>query len=187
MKRIFSILLVLAFVFCLSSCSKKANAKLEVEDIHAICELATIKCTYNNVAQIDKKKDNIFQKDRKMWIEYEGEVTIGIDMSKLEIKITGDTVNIKMPKAEILSIKPIYNTLNEKSYITSADGIIVKNKITTEEQEAGIIKGQSEMENAVKKNTALFTRAENKARELIENYITKLSDIIGKEYKTNWK
>ena len=187
MKRIFSVLLALTFIFCLSSCSQKSNAKLEVEDLHAICELATIKCTYNNVAQIDKKKDNIFQKDRKMWIEYEGEATIGIDMSKLEIKISNDTVNIKMPKAEILSIKPVYDTLNEKSYVTSADGIIIKNKITTEDQEAAIIKGQSEMENAIKENTALFTKAENKAKELIENYIIKLSDIIGKEYEINWK
>ena len=65
MKRIISILLVLVTILCLSSCGKKSDAELKVEDIHAICELATIKCYYNNVAQIDKKKDNIFQKDRK--------------------------------------------------------------------------------------------------------------------------
>lgn len=187
MKRIFSLLLIFVLVFCLSSCTKKSNAKLEVEDIHAICELATIKCTYNNVAQIDKKKDNVFQKNRKMWIEYEGEATIGIDMSKLEINVVGDTVNIKMPKAEILSIHPVYDTINEKSYVTSADGAIIKNKITTEDQEEGIIKGQAEMENAIKNNTSLFIKAENQAKELIENYIKNLSDIIGKEYKINWK
>ena len=80
MKRIFSILLVLVMALSISACGKKSDAELKVEDIHAICELSTIKCYYNNVAQIDKKKDNIFQKDRKMWIEYEGEAVLGIDM-----------------------------------------------------------------------------------------------------------
>ena len=47
MKRIFSILLILVMAVCLSSCSKKSDAELKVEDIHAICELATIKCYYN--------------------------------------------------------------------------------------------------------------------------------------------
>ena len=187
MKRIFSILLILVMALCLSSCSKKSDAELKVEDIHAICELATIKCYYNNVAQIDKKKDNIFQKDRKMWIEYEGEAVLGIDMSKLEIKINDDSVDITMPKAEILSIKPKKETLNEKSYVVSADGFLFKNKITTEDQEAAITKGQSKMENAIKNNTALFIKAESKAKELIENYITKLSEIIDKDYTINWK
>lgn len=187
MKRIFSILLILVLALCLSSCSKKSDAELNIEDIHAICELATIKCYYNNVAQIDKKKDNIFQKNRKMWIEYEGEAVLGIDMSKLEIKINGDCVNITMPKAEILSIKPKKETLNDKSYVSSADGFLFKNKITTEDQEAAITKGQTEMENVIKGNTALFTKAENKAKELIENYISKLGKITGKQYSITWK
>ena len=187
MKRIISIILVLITVICVSSCGKKPEAELKVEDIHAICELATLKCYYNNVAQIEKKKDNIFQKDRKMWIEYEGEATLGIDISKLEIKINDDKVKITMPEAEILSIRPIKETLNEKSYIASADGFVFKNKITTEDQEEAVTKGQAEMEEAIKENSALFTKAENKAKELIENYITNLGDIIGKEYTISWK
>lgn len=187
MKRIISLVSVFVFMICLSACGKNNNTELNVEDIHAICELATIKCYYNNVAQIDKKKDNIFQRDRKMWIEYEGEAVIGIDMSKLEIKVGSDEVNITMPKAEILSIGPIRETLNEKSYFVSADGFLVKNKITTEEQEKAITKGQTEMENSIKENSSLFTKAEDKAKELIENYITNLSDVMGKEYQINWK
>lgn len=186
MKRIFAVILVLMTVFCLSSCDKDAKTELQAEDIHAICELATIKCYYNNVAQIDKKKDNILQKDRKMWIEYEGEAVIGIDMSKLKIQISDDKVTITMPDAEILSINPKRETLNEKSYITSADGFLFKNKITTEDQEKAITKGQKEMEAAVKSNSALFAEAESKAKELIENYINKIGDITGQEYSISW-
>jgi copper chaperone CopZ len=45
----------------------------------------------------------------------------------------------------------------------------------------------AKMENAIKNNTALFIKAENKAKELIQNYITKLSEIIDKDYTINWK
>ena len=174
-------------MFSLSSCSKKNEGELRVEDLHAICELATIKCYYNNVAQIEKKKNNIFQKDRKMWIEYEGEAIIGINLAKLEIEIGNESVNITMPEAEILSISPIKETLNENAYVASADGWLFKNKITTEDQEEAVSKGQLEMENAIKENPALFRKAENKAKELIENYIKNLSETIGKEYTINWK
>lgn len=187
MNRIFPILLALLMALSLSACSKKSDAELKVEDIHAICELATIKCYYNNVAKITKEKDNIFQKERKLWIEYEGEAVLGIDMSKLEIKINKDSVDIDMPKAEILSIQPKRETLNDKSYVASADGFLFKNEFTTDDQERAITEGQAKMENAIKENSSLFMQAENKAKELIENYITKLSEIIGKEYTINWK
>lgn len=187
MKRVLSIFLVLITAFCLSSCGEKNTTELKVEDIHAICELATIKCYYNNVAKIVKKKDNILQKDREMWIEYEGEAILGINMDKVEIEILGDNINITMPKAEILSIKPNKKTLNKKSYVISEDGVIFKNKITTEDQEEAVKKGQKEMKKAINNNTSLFTQAENKAKELIENYITKLCEITESEYTINWK
>lgn len=185
MKRVISVLLVLILALSLSSCDK--NNDLNAEDIHAICELATIKCYYNNIAKIEKKKDNIFQKDREMWIEYEGEAVIGIDMSKVEVDIKGETVRITLPEAEIFSINPNYETLNEKSYVCSADGLIIKNKITTEDQEEAIKKGQKEMEEKIKENKDLFVGAETKAKEIIGNYINQVSKLLGKEYKIVWK
>ena len=187
MKKLFCILLILSLILCLSSCGKKTDAELNTEDIRAICELATIKCYYNNVATVNKEKDNFFQKERKMWIEYEGEAVLGIDMSKLEIEIKDSTVEITMPKAEILSITPLAKTLNEDSYVVSADGFLFKNKITVEDQEAAITKGQIEMENAIINNPGLFIKAETKAKELIENYVNNLGEIIGQEYTINWK
>lgn len=187
MKRVFSILLVLVMMFSLSSCDKNSGVELNIDDIHAICELATVKCYYNHVAQIDKKKDNIFQKDRKMWIEYEGEVDIGIDVAELGIDIKGNNVDLSIPKAKILTIKPNKDTLTDDSYFASKDGWLFKNKITIEEQEEAIKKGQSEMRKNVENNTLLFEKAENRAKELIENYIKKLGNLIGKEYSINWK
>ena len=183
MKRVIAIVLLLVVLCSLSACAEKKTKELRVEDIRAICELATVECYYNNVAKINKKADNIFQVDRTMWIEYEGKATIGIKMSDVVIEVVGDTVSIKMPDAEVLSTD---YTFKEDSYITSSDGWLWPNKISTEEQQAGVIEGQEAMKEAIKNNKALFLKAEERAKELIANYITKLGEASGKEYTIKW-
>lgn len=183
MKKIIAVALLFVLLLSLCSCSKKEAAPLREEDIRAICELATLECYYNNVAKIEKEADNIFQKDRTMWIEYEGKATIGIKMSDVVIKVSGTTVNITMPDAEILSTD---YTFKEDSYVASSDGWLWPNKISTEDQQAGVIQGQEAMKEAILNNKALFLKAEDRAKELIENYITKLGEAAGQEYTINW-
>ena len=183
MKRVLSLLLIVVTLLVFSSCGGNKNSNLKVEDIHAVCELATIKCYYNNVGQVVKEKDNFLQKDRKMWIEYEGKATIGIKMSSVVIEINGETVSITMPKAEILSTD---YTFNENSYISSADGWLVKNEISTEEQQAAVVAAQEAMKQSILSNDGLFIKAEARAKALIENYINKLGEATGQEYTIKW-
>lgn len=183
MKRAIAAVLLTAIVFSLCACGHRKADQLSEEDIRAICELATLECYYNNVAKIDKKADNIFQKDRKMWIEYEGKAIIGIKMTDVVIKISGETVSITMPKAEILSTD---YTFNENSYISSADGWLVKNEFSTEEQQAAVVAAQDAMKQSILANDGLFFKAESRAKELIENYITQLGEAIGQEYIIKW-
>ncbi len=186
MKRIICVLIVLICALSLLSCTQN-RSDLGAEDIQAICELATIKCYYNNVAQVEKEKENIFQKKRKLWIEYEGEAVIGINMAEVTIEVDDEVVEITMPKAKILSIKPVDETLNQKSYVASEDGFLFKNKVTTKDQNDAVDKGQEEMRKAVSENADLFLRAENKAKELIENYVNSVSEFSGVEYTIVWK
>lgn len=183
MKRLAAIVLLVAIILSLCACTQKKVEPLREEDIRAICELATLECYYNNVAKIDKQADNIFQKDRKMWIEYEGKATIGIKMSSVVIEINGETVSITMPKAEILSTD---YTFNENSYISSADGWLVKNEISTEEQQAAVVAAQEAMKQSILSNDGLFIKAEARAKELIEHYINKLGEATGQEYTIKW-
>lgn len=182
MKRIIAVALLLVILSCLCACGKKVEP-LSEEDIRAICELATLECYYNNVAKYEKEHDNIFQKDRKMWIEYEGKATLGIQMSEVAIEIRGEIVSITMPKAEILSTD--YN-LNYDSYITSTDGWLIKNKITTEEQESAVKAAQDAMVQSILSNEGLLLKAEDRAKELIENYILQLCEATNQEYIIKW-
>ena len=184
MKKICSILLLVIFVLNLCACSQEHPVSLKEEDIRAICELATLECYYNNVAKIEKKADTIFQTDRKMWIEYEGKATIGINMTNVVISLSGTTVTIKMPQAEILSID---YTFNENSSISSSDGWLFKNEISTQEQQDAVIASQDAMTQAILDNRSLFMKAEARAKELIENYITELGEATNQEYTVVWQ
>ena len=43
------------------------------------------------------------------------------------------------------------------------------------------------MKKSITGNTSLFKKAEDKAKELIKNYITKMGALAGKDYTINWK
>ena len=183
MKRVVSFVLLLAMILSLCACQKETTGDIREEDIRAICELATLECYYNNVAEIEKKAKNFLQKDRQLWIESEGKATLGIQMADVDIKINGTTVRISLPKAEILSMDYI---LKEDSYIASNDGWLFKNEISAEEQDAALVEAQKKMEEAVKNNHSLYEMAEARAKELIENYIIQIGEVIDKEYTIEW-
>ena len=167
----------------LCSCSTQKES-LNEQDIKAICELATVKCYYNNVAKIEKEADNIFQKDRKMWIEYEGEVAIGIKMDEVKVQINGEQITISCPDATILS----YNVVQDSfEYVTSKDGLLFKNKITVEEEQEAIVKAENEMVASASENKAAFDLAEQRAKELIENYINKIGEYSKTTYTITWE
>ena len=184
MKRIAAAVLLIAVFVTLGACSKTEAAPIQAENIRAICNLATLKCYYNNVAKYEKPAQNIFQKDRKMWIEYESEATLGIDMNDTDIQIVGTTVTIKMLDAKVLLTD---YTLEKESIVASKDGWwIFSNQITQEEAQAAINAAQKEMEETICKDTALLDRAKERAKILIENYINTLAAAAGEEYTIVW-
>ena len=164
MKKTIAFIILITFICSFSGCSNQSKAVIKEEDIHAICELATLKCYYNNVAQIDKKKDNIFQKDRKMWIEYEGVATIGVDMSQIKIETSGNTITITMPEAELLSLGVNTDTFGEKLVVSSDKGWF-DSKINSEEQNQAMLKGDEEMEKALQQPVLEQIRTVVKAKD----------------------
>ena len=183
MKRYISFILTIIISLSLCSCTSN-NRQLNEDNIRAICELATYKCYYNNVAKLDIPKKYWPQRDRVLWMEYEGVATIGVDMSKLTVVMKKNKIVIGLPSAELLDVSPVLESMNEKSYIYSQDGFVVKNHITTKDQTEALVKGQQEMTDAVNGNNAIFIKAEKRAKELIEGFIRKM---YGEKYKIEWK
>ncbi len=166
---------------------KKVNKQPEISQVRAICNLATLKTYYHNVAKVEKSKDWIFQKDRELWIEYTGIATIGIDMSKVEMKIEGNKVIVSLPQAKLLSIDIDEEKINEDSYFYSKDNIVFKNQITAEEQTQAINEAQNNMKNSVEENGQLLKMAQERAKDLIVQYITQLGELSETNYDIEWQ
>ena len=161
----------------------------ELIQIRNICKLATIKCCYNNVAKSVKSAGtgilHLGEKERTFWIEYSGEAEIGIDMSEVKMNVIDNEVTITMPEAQILSITVNPESYTDDSYVISTDGIN-KNPILPEEQAAAIKSAQDDMKESVLNNKSLLISAQDRAKQLIENYINQIGEISDTTYNITW-
>lgn len=190
-KKIILLLTAILTLTLLPGCSKKEDAAKEPDilQIRSICDLATMECYYHNVAKSVKEAEagllHIGEKDRTFWIEYTGVVTLGIDMSQVEMKISGTNIEMTIPEAKILRISIDESSINEESFITSQDSLN-KNKITAEDQTQAINDAQRTMEATASQNSKMLMKAQDRATKLIENYINQLGAAAGVEYNITW-
>lgn len=191
MKKITVLILSLIMVGNLCGCAKSAETRVieepDIIQIRSICNLATLECYYHNVAKGEKTAGtgilNIGEKDRTFWIEYTGVAKVGIDMSRVAMELKGEEITITLPKAELISVD--VEELTEDSFVYSTDGLN-KNKITAEDQTLAFKTAQEEMMAEVSQNSSLLITAQNRAQELIYNYIDRLGEISGVAYRITW-
>ena len=179
-------IIVIIGIIAIMCLPRKINKQPELSQIRAICNLATLKTYYHNVAKLEKKKDWILQKDRDLWIEYTGITTIGIDMSKVEMKVENEKVTVTLPMAKLLSIDIDEDKIDQKSYVYSQDNIVFKNEITAKDQSEAIKQAQDNMKKEVEENPQLLKIAQERAKDLIERYIKQLGELSGNTYKIEW-
>ena len=93
MKKIWKIVVIVIAFLCITGCNKN-NEKLIAENLEKIDltgDLVTYEAYYHNVVEYEQEKGtgitHILEKDRKMFIEYTGTIKLGIDMSKVDVKV----------------------------------------------------------------------------------------------------
>lgn len=190
MKKLLSTIFIVIAAFLICSCTNKEGT-IDETQVKNICELATVECYFNNLAMTDVSKgDGIthwFEKDRTLWLEYDGVVKLGIDMEKVSIKVSKNKVTVKLPHAKVLSKDFEYSSLKEPKIVKNKDSWINKNKITDEVQKEALTKAQEKMIETINGNKSMMNHAEDKAKLLIENYINNIGKISGKKYEITWK
>ena len=197
MKKILCCLLVLFFLFTLAGCNSKKNSKAEdvadektvdVKTMREIAELATVDCYFHNVAKSDRELNPEWyefweKKNMRFWVEYEGIVTIGIDVSKLKVEVSDDNVvTITMPQAIVLDAVVNSESLNEDSFYFDPNA----KKPSPEEQSEAYRQAQINMKETAENNAALMATAQDNAKELLENYVKSVGDAVGKSYTIKW-
>ena len=185
MKKIVSIFLVIITLLSITACSKdKADVKPELTQMRAICELATLECYYHNVAKFYEEGKNWWDKDKHFWIEYDGVVRIGVDTSLISITIDeNDNVTITIPQAKVLDCTVNSETLTKDSYIVDSKSA----KITAEDETAAMQQAKEKMLETAKADNTLLLNAQDRAKELLENYVDNIGTCVGKQYNIIWK
>lgn len=189
MKRKKILCLLVISMLCLTGCADKKEEKEEADfsAIQSVCELATLKCYYHNVAKSETEASGLFKwlgtGYKKIWTEYSGIVELGIDVSKVSVsKPSKDgVVKVTIPDAEILNVDLDEDSMGEPLTDTG-----FMTKITKEEETEALAEAQNHMEETAKENGNLLNQAKERAKSVIEGYIKNVGEQIGKEYTVEW-
>lgn len=194
-KKIITLSLIgILLISLLSGCGKSEDKEAakstepDIMQVRSICKLATVECYYHNVAKSEKPAGtgiwHFGEKDRQFWIEYTGTVKLGIDMSKVQMKVNGTDVTVTIPEAEVQQVNVDDDSYNSDSYIFSEDGIN-KNEITAEDATGAVENARNEMIKTAEENTALLVNAQERAKKMIENYIMQLGETTGQNIRSH--
>lgn len=189
LNRVMKVLLIFAVSgCCLVGCSNEKK-EADFSGINSVCELATLKCYYHNVAKAETEASGIFAKwlktgYKKIWTEYSGIIEYGIDISQVTVSEPdkNGVVTVTMPDAQVLNVDvdedSLGTPLTDTGFLTS---------VTTEEKTTTLAGAQEAMEQQAKENTEMLSQAKARAKTLIEEYIKNVGESIGEEYTVEWK
>ncbi|MDE7312799.1 MAG: DUF4230 domain-containing protein [Eubacterium sp.] len=192
---LFAAVLFLSVSFPAAGCGIKNNAAskqqasegLELGQMQSVCELATLECYYHNTAKSTSTKPFLFwNTSKKLWIEYSGIVKIGIDISKLDLKVNGNVVTIVLPDAKILSCKVDDASLSKDTFYSETKGLGA-GKVTAEDQSRAFAEAQENMLEEAQKDDTLLLQAKERAKALLLNYVKNISDAVGIAYEVQWE
>jgi len=117
---------------------------------------------------------------KKIWIEYEGTVKFGIDAKKVKIgkPNSNGVVKVYVPKAEIIGEPNIIKNklgdpITDTGFLTS---------VSPQEKTDAIAYAQEKMVETAEKDTQTKVLAEQRAKELIKNYIIETGKGLGETY-----
>ena len=195
MKKLLSSLLILSLLFAAVGCKSKPKEEerqvqmtIEVDEMRQIAELATMNCYFHNVAKSDRELNPEWyefwkEKTMRFWVEYEGIVTVGIDVSKLKVEVSEDNVvTITMPPAVVLDVIVDESSLSSDSFYFDPNA----KKPSPEEQSEAFRQAQAEMRETAESNYALMASAQANAKELLKNYVKSVGDALDVNYKIEW-
>lgn len=189
MKKILS--MIMAFTLAVSSMScgllglDPIKAEPQVSQMKAIFELAVMECYYHNVAKYSEEDAAgiwWWKKDKKFWIEYSGVITLGIDVSRVNIEVEDSLVTISIPEAEIQGARVDSSSLSRDSFIVDKDSA----DIDAEDEIYAFGEAQMQLEEAASNDKALLAEAQQRAKILLEDYVTNIGAAVGKEYTVDW-
>ncbi len=171
----------------------------EYSTVNTICELATLKSFYHNVAMYEKEPDgsDLFVNNvllwpfgnyaqvgyKQFWLEYSGIVETGIDASQIQINgpDAKGVVEVYVPDAKVLSVYADENSLTEP---LSENGWFTT--ISGKEKTEAFSTAQAAMRQEAENDQALLRRAQENAKQLLKQYIVNTGKEMGLNLSVKW-
>lgn len=165
-----------------------AQNDVQFAELKTICDLATIKSFYHNVADYEEEASGLFGfmgvGYKKFWMEYTGVIEAGIDFSEVRLDSSDETgiIKVYVPDAQIINAD-VENT----SISTTAQETGIFTDVTLEDESDALWHAQVEMKENAMQNKALLNQAKERAKQLIKEYIVNQGKLLGKEYHIVWE
>jgi len=189
-KRFFSfkflivLLVVVLLIIIFVNRKSELTIKQQGYSVEKICELATLRCYYHDVAEFRSEATGLFNIGyKKYWIEYNGIITYGVDARSVKVNKPdkNGVVKIFIPEARVLSANvdenSMSNPIEDKGIFTS---------VSIEEKNRAYAQAQETMKTNAENDDMLLAQAENNAKKLIEQYIISVGKQIDKDYTVEW-
>lgn len=150
-----------------------------------IAELATLECTFHNVAEIyNDGTDILFGINvgyKKAWFEYDGTLNLGIDVSKVKIEgpDANGVVTITIPDAQVIGLPDA----DESTFSDIYEDTGFLTSIETVDQSEAYQKAQAEMKESAENNSMLMSQAKERAKTLLGQYVQNVGQSVGQEYE----
>lgn len=125
---------------------------------------------------------------RKLWIEYDGIVRVGMkaDQIKISEPDSNNVVTVTIPDAVILDKDLDESTVREIDSQTVLLGFIQWSEVNTEDRRKALSKAQDEMADSASQNGTILAEAKNRAKMIIETNIVAAGEAAGKHYKVKF-
>ncbi len=137
----------------------------------ACADLVTTKYEYTDVAEVEDYKQikgkNIPLTGHKIKVSYKGTILAGVDMSKINSKVSilGDKIVIELPEVKIIS-----NAIDQDSIKTIEDNNVF-NPIKSDEL-SKLLAEQEKEQLEIAKEQGLYEQAEKEAKDVIEEQLS---------------
>lgn len=154
------------------------------QQIQSISELASVEYNYTNMGKFENQATFYGWKvpftTKSFILSYDGKIKAGIDMSLVEVHMSGKNINISIPEAKILS-----HEIDEKSIEVFDETKNIFNQISITDYNQFAIDQKESMENKAKEK-GLLEKAQNKAQETIKTFVESMCS-SDDEYKIEIK
>ena len=184
-------LIIFAFtVLCFPNLFKEETpVSAEFSAVDKICELATLKCYYHNVLEDEKQPDGLFKYGlfqygyKKFWMEYDGIVKIGVDVSEVVINKPDENniVQIYVPEAKILDVDVVVESMSE---LIADTGVLTT--ITMDDQAKAFSHAQENMRECAESDANILNAARRNAKEVLKQYVINVGKQMGQNYTVEW-